>query len=168
LKGYGIGYAKKDQVCEKGVKNIKSEDPDKNIFTNFKDYGFILPQILRIDINNPCFREGDMFDAIICDPPYGQRAFTRSTGMEETKKEKREKRLKEKYGDSYVDIVEDKLQKNKQSQDTKIKDLLFSPLTHCSVDQIFENLLNMADKCLKVNGLLVCLYPTKRTKEEAE
>ena len=37
-----------------------------------------------------------MFDAIVCDPPYGWRAGVRKTGLSDIKKEKREKRLEKK------------------------------------------------------------------------
>jgi tRNA G10 N-methylase Trm11 len=168
LKGFSIGYSKGGQhTFEKKVKISKNKDTELNIFTNFKDYGFILPQILRCDINHPSFRQGEIFDAIICDPPYGHRAFSRSTGIGEEKKERREKRLRAKYGENYC---EKEIIANKGGNiEEKENDIyLHSPLIQCSVDQIFQNLLNLADKCLKDNGLLVCLYPTKRNKEEAE
>jgi tRNA G10 N-methylase Trm11 len=166
LKGHSIGYNKKDQnLFIKKAKNTKSEDPDLNIFTNFKDYNLPLPQILRVDINHPSFRQGSIFDAIVCDPPYGQRAFSRSTGMEESKRERREQRLKNKFGENYV---EKEILINKGVIEKEDDIYLHSPLIQCTVEQIFENLLNLGDKCLKLHGLLVCLYPTKRSKEEAE
>lgn len=173
MKGYGIGYNKDEQnVKERKKKMKKNEDPDINIFTNFKHYELRPPQILRADINHPSFRQGGYFDAIVCDPPYGHRAFTRKTGMEEDKKEKRNKRLQEKYGKTKDQLnEEDKSPKiEEENTDVTKKDdtYFFAPLLHCSVEQIFENLLHLGDLSLKKGGVLVCLYPTQRKKDELE
>lgn len=138
------------------------------------------------------YRPNCFFDAIICDPPYGHRAFSRRTGMEETRKTKRHERLKKKYGpnikqkrkgdDGYVEEslenVQDKSE-NAEEDDEDIDDkeylvynkgekdsYFFSPLIQCSIEQIFANLLHLGDLCLRLNGLLVCLFPTKLEKIE--
>jgi tRNA (guanine10-N2)-methyltransferase len=171
LKGYGIGYNKDQQnVKERKKKMKKNEDPDINIFTNFKHYELRPPQILRADINHPSFRQGEYFDAIVCDPPYGHRAFTRKTGMEDQKKEKRNKRIQEKYDKNKEEINDRNTKTEEDNTDIFAKDetYFFAPLLHCSVEQIFENLLNLGDLCLKKGGILVCLYPTQRKKDELE
>lgn len=96
IKGLGVGYTKPGKL----MKNEKLQKVQRNsdIFTNFNHYGFKLPQILRSDINLPAFRRGEAFDSIVCDPPYGFRAFTRKTGMNEDKKARRVARLRIKYG----------------------------------------------------------------------
>jgi tRNA (guanine10-N2)-methyltransferase len=100
LKGFGIGYTKP----EKGQKVIRASR-ESNVFTNFSHYGLNLPQIIRADINHSVFKQDlEYFDMIVCDPPYGHRAFTRATGMETGKKEKRQVRLRKKYGK----LLEDK------------------------------------------------------------
>ncbi|KAL0357113.1 UNVERIFIED_CONTAM: tRNA (guanine(10)-N2)-methyltransferase [Sesamum calycinum] len=51
--------------------------PDCNVWSNFKQYGLPMPlSLLRADNNLPPWRSGlkEVFDAIICDPPYGVRA----------------------------------------------------------------------------------------------
>jgi tRNA G10 N-methylase Trm11 len=168
LKGYGIGYIKENQnIYEKKKKMKKNEDPDINIFTNFKHYDLRPPQILRADINHPSFRDGEYFDAIVCDPPYGHRAFTRKTGMDEEKKEKRNKRLKEKYGKTKEELSEEN---NIKIEDLSLKDETYflARLLHCSVEQLFEKLIYLGNKCLKSGGILICLYPTQRKKDELE
>ena len=91
LRGYSVGYTRKSE---------EDKTPQKrqgNIFSNFDDYNFPRPQIIRQDINKPAFRKNNfLFDAIICDPPYGWRAGVRKTGLSTYKKEKREKRLEKK------------------------------------------------------------------------
>jgi tRNA (guanine10-N2)-methyltransferase len=187
LKGYSVGYTKPT------MKKVSEEEEHTNIYTNFLHYDLPCPQILRSDINHPCFKNRGFFDSIICDPPYGYRAISRKTGMKEEKKEKRQKRLTEKYG-NLLKINQDNLDKRdeKDSNDEttnknieepidintckerhrvftyngKNETFIFSPLKQCSVESIFENLLNLGDSCLKEGGLLVCLYPTEKPKEQ--
>ncbi|KAG7626655.1 putative tRNA (guanine(10)-N(2))-methyltransferase [Arabidopsis thaliana] len=57
--------------------------PDCNVWSNFKQYGLPMPvALLRMDNNVPPWRSGlkEIFDAIICDPPYGVRAGGRKSG----------------------------------------------------------------------------------------
>jgi len=160
LKGFGIGYTKIE-----GEKKTKKRDA--NVFTNFINYNLIPPQIIRADINYPVFRNSNAFDTIICDPPYGHRAFTRRKGKEEKKKEKRKKRIMKKYEDknkknemikNEKEIESNEEQEDEEDEEEEIKEelvnkndgkLYFAPLKQCSVEQIFENLLHLADLCLK-------------------
>ena len=106
LRGYSVGYTRKSE---------EDKTPQKkqgNIFSNFDDYNFPRPQIIRQDINKPAFRKKNLFfDAIICDPPYGWRAGVRKTGLTSNKKEKREKRLEKKR--------QKNKDKNKENNDIK-------------------------------------------------
>lgn len=113
--------------------------------------------------------------------------------MSDDKKIKRKERLKKKYGDKYKDYLNEELsddekednnkeiteEKQNQIENTdeqkiegninkiKVPDpYMFSPLKACSIEQIFDNLLNLGTSCLKKGGLLVCLYPTKKEKSE--
>ena len=63
LKGLGVG---------RSTKNTQAD-----IFTNFQNYGFRSPEIFRCDNSAPCLRNIGIFDAVICDPPYGVRAGSR-------------------------------------------------------------------------------------------
>ena len=58
------------------------------------NYDLPFPQIIRSDINEHYFLFSEFFDAIICDPPYGQRAFTRKSCLEKTKSRKGKKGLR--------------------------------------------------------------------------
>lgn len=44
-----------------------------------------------MDCINSNLREAEAFEAIICDPPYGFRAMTRTTGKKDKKKNKKDK-----------------------------------------------------------------------------
>jgi len=194
LRGYSVGYSK-DYVNPKN-KNTKHKKPENeqhsDIYTNFFNYKLPMPHILRADINYLCFRKGEYFDMVVCDPPYGHRAMTRKTGMTEERRAKRELRLAKKYENfKKADKEEEKKMKIEESitslsekvgeieintckedvdkESEKIFEehpIYFSPLNQCSVETIFENLLNLASQCLKVGGLLVCLYPTSKQKDE--
>jgi tRNA (guanine10-N2)-methyltransferase len=71
LKGYGVGRKTKNQV--EGLDKITKYD----IFTNFYHYKMPVPEIFVMDCSNPAISggaRGRLFDAIVCDPPYGVRA----------------------------------------------------------------------------------------------
>ena len=65
LKGLSVGRSTKGTQAD--------------IFTNFKNYGFRTPEIFRCDNSNPCIKTQGIFDAVICDPPYGVRAGSRKS-----------------------------------------------------------------------------------------
>jgi len=48
-----------------------------DVFTNFGYYGLAKPEALAMDILNHNFRKAPLFDAIVCDPPYGIRVTSR-------------------------------------------------------------------------------------------
>ena len=117
LRGYSVGYTRKSD---------NDKTPQKmqgNIFSNFDDYNFPRPQIIRQDINKPAFRKKNfLFDAIVCDPPYGWRAGVRKTGLSDTKKEKREKRLEQKRKnkkDKDKDDIKDNDDKKNEDENNK-------------------------------------------------
>ncbi|KAG8060784.1 hypothetical protein GUJ93_ZPchr0002g24809 [Zizania palustris] len=62
---------------------LDGHGPDCNIWSNFEQYKLLEPLcVLRADNNVPPWRSGlkEIFDAIICDPPYGVRAGGRKSG----------------------------------------------------------------------------------------
>jgi hypothetical protein len=68
------------------IRVIRDGKPDKsgnpcNVYTNFWDYSLTEPLgLLRMDAGNPAWRRSlhGVFDAILCDPPYGVRAGGRT------------------------------------------------------------------------------------------
>lgn len=69
LKGYGVGRKTKNKIP--GLDKIEKFDA----FTNFKYYELPQPDFWVQDITCPMVRtDRPVFDAIICDPPYGVRA----------------------------------------------------------------------------------------------
>ena len=105
LRGYSVGYTRKSEE-DKTPEKMKGD-----IFSNFDDYNLERPQIIRQDINKSGFRKKNfLFDAIICDPPYGWRAGVRKTGLSTYKKEKREKRL---------EVIRNQKKKDDNSEDQK-------------------------------------------------
>jgi tRNA G10 N-methylase Trm11 len=86
---------------------------EANVFTNFEQYQLPKPEILRMDCTNDLLKSREMFDAIICDPPYGLRASAQVSGLrdrpnrkeisEEKEREIKEKAEKEKSMNEYKD-----------------------------------------------------------------
>ena len=182
LRGYSVGYTRKSED-DKTPQKMQG-----NIFSNFDDYNFPRPQIIRQDINKPAFRKKNfLFDAIVCDPPYGWRAGVRKTGLSDTKKEKREKRLeqkrKNKKDNDDTKDNENKIENEKNKNEiitAENEDMdynyvfvngeknMFLPTSHTTVNDIFDGLINFALDNLKVGGFLVCLFPVRKEKEEED
>ncbi|WCJ41973.1 hypothetical protein M5689_022807 [Euphorbia peplus] len=117
--------------------------PDCNVWSNFKQYGLQMPiGLLRADNNLPPWRPGlkEVFDAIICDPPYGVRAGGRKSGGR--------KLLKGVKGPYTV-------------PDDKRTDHIPSTAPY-SLAECMHDLLDLAAKMLVIRGRLVCFYPVLR------
>ena len=54
----------------------------RNVFSNFRQYGLPLPELVRSDnaLYGGHFRAQPLYDAVVCDPPYGIRAGARRSG----------------------------------------------------------------------------------------
>lgn len=76
LNGYSVGRINKRSPFYKEEKKYELYTPKINL--NFEQYGFLTPNIIRIDSTTINFRAKEIFDAIITDPPYGIRAMSRS------------------------------------------------------------------------------------------
>jgi len=81
LLGYSVGKLNKNSTF---LQQLKPEDK-ANVFLNFKQYGLALPEILRTDSGSLNFLYDNLFDAIVCDPPYGIRAAPRQQGQRDGK-----------------------------------------------------------------------------------
>ncbi|XP_022973875.1 tRNA (guanine(10)-N2)-methyltransferase homolog [Cucurbita maxima] len=120
--------------------------PDCNVWSNFKQYGLPPPiALLRADNNLPPWRPGlkEIFDAIICDPPYGVRAGGRKSGGR--------KLLKGTVAPYTV-------------PDDKRTDHIPSTAAYSLVECVHD-LLNLAAKMLVMGGRLVFFYPVLREED---
>jgi tRNA G10 N-methylase Trm11 len=99
IRGKGVG--RKNPNCD-----VAAKYENVNVYSNFDQYGFAHPEILRMDCTNDFFKTLPLFDAIVCDPPYGIRASARESGL-------KEKRLKK------MDIIEEKI-KNKTDDEKRM------------------------------------------------
>lgn len=94
IKGYGVGRKTRNTGIE-GLEKIQKFD----IRTNFHHYNLPLPDFLAMDISSLQFNlqmknhvaVRPVFDAIVCDPPYGVRARSQKVGVRESRKGKPEK-----------------------------------------------------------------------------
>ncbi|KAL1534303.1 tRNA (guanine(10)-N(2))-methyltransferase [Salvia divinorum] len=123
--------------------------PDCNVWSNFKQYGLPLPiSLLRADNNLPPWRAGlkEMFDAIICDPPYGVRAGGRKSGG---------RKLLKGAVDPYT-VPDDK-------RTGHIPSTAPYSLVECVHD-----LLDLAARMLVMGGRLVYFYPVLRDEDSPD
>lgn len=122
--------------------------PDCNVWSNFKQYGLPMPiSLLRADNNLPPWRPRlkEVFDAIICDPPYGVRAGGRKSGGR--------KLLKGAVGPYTVPIE-------------KRTDHIPSTAPYSLVECVHD-LLDLAAKMLVMGGRLVFFYPVLRGDDDS-
>ena len=70
-----------------------------NVFTNYDVFKLPHPDILRMDFTQPSLKKSEMFDAVICDPPYGIRAGSKKFGKH-SKKEGKTDLSEEEYNHS--------------------------------------------------------------------
>lgn len=120
--------------------------PDRNVWSNFKQYGLEMPVgLLRADNNLPPWRPGlkEVFDAIICDPPYGVRAGGRKSGG---------RKLLKGAVEPYI------------VPDDKRTDHIPSTAPYSLVECVHD-LLDLAAKMLVLGGRLVFFYPVLREEE---
>ncbi|XP_059429974.1 uncharacterized protein LOC132163628 [Corylus avellana] len=123
--------------------------PDCNVWSNFKQYGLPMPvALLRADNNLPPWRPGlkEVFDAIICDPPYGVRAGGRKSGG---------RKLLKGTVDPYT------------VPDDKRTDHIPSTASYCLAECVHD-LLDLAAKMLRMGGRLVFFYPVLRDDDHVE
>lgn len=123
--------------------------PNCNVWSNFKQYGLPEPiALLRADNNLPPWRAGlkEMFDAIICDPPYGVRAGGRKSGG---------RKLLKGTVDPYT-VPDDKRAGHIPST---------APY---SLVECVHDLLDLAARMLVMGGRLVYFYPILREEDCSE
>ncbi|KAF7458859.1 putative tRNA guanosine-2'-O-methyltransferase [Cryptosporidium felis] len=79
INGWFCSYINPHMIKGKTI----SEDHPKSIFANFDHYKLERPEIIRMDISKSSVRSS-WIDAIICDPPYGIRATSRTSANSST------------------------------------------------------------------------------------
>uniref|UniRef100_R7W1E7 tRNA (guanine(10)-N(2))-methyltransferase n=1 Tax=Aegilops tauschii TaxID=37682 RepID=R7W1E7_AEGTA len=122
--------------------------PDCNIWSNFEQYKLPEPLcVLRADNNLPPWRPGlkEIFDAIICDPPYGVRAGGRKSGGRKLLK-----------GIIPPYTVPDEKRENH-----------IPSTAPYSLAECVHDLLHLAARMLVVGGRLVFFYPMLREDDAA-
>ncbi|MEW5314331.1 MAG: hypothetical protein WDW38_005839 [Sanguina aurantia] len=68
------------------VGKVSKDGQPLNIYSNFRQYGFKAPAALvRMDLHSNPLRPGlgEVFDSVVCDPPYGVRAGGRKSNANE-------------------------------------------------------------------------------------
>jgi tRNA G10 N-methylase Trm11 len=132
LVGKGVG--RRNDKCSQS-----SDFKHVDVFSNFKQYGFPMPEILRMDADCLLFKKALLFDAIICDPPYGRRAQLKQKPDSQLSKRKPE--IKE------IDHSEVDLNKARE------------------MDSCLESVYALSRLSLKQNGRLVLLFHMNNTDD---
>eukprot|EP01102_Stenamoeba_stenopodia_P009517 TRINITY_DN2815_c0_g1_i1.p1 TRINITY_DN2815_c0_g1~~TRINITY_DN2815_c0_g1_i1.p1 ORF type:complete len:475 (-),score=136.23 TRINITY_DN2815_c0_g1_i1:65-1489(-) len=107
----------------------------KNIVENFKQYGILdkLIDLIISDQSKPIWSDRTLFDAIVCDPPYGLRESARKVGRREGK--------------------------NWRPIPQELRDDHVSSCVGYDVPDILVDLLKFAAKKLRMGGRLVYWFP---------
>lgn len=91
LHGFGVGRVNNKSDFFSSNSNFCTEMEPK-IMLNFEQYALDKPTIIHMDCMNTNFKDNEIFDAIICDPPYGIRAMTRTSNKNGKKKRRKAKK----------------------------------------------------------------------------
>lgn len=93
------------------------------IMLNFEQYELPKPTVIRMDCMNTNFRDVEVFDAIICDPPYGIRAMTRTATDSKQDKKKKNSKLKSETEEKIADnpVVEEVQTKPESVEDSSVE-----------------------------------------------
>jgi len=146
LKGYAVGGKTRNKGIA-GLDKIKQFD----VRTNFLHYKLPLPDFLAMDVSCVMFNTKEkelsngrtlgvrpVFDAIVCDPPYGVRARSQKAGVKESRKDKEKKQPKNPTEDMPY----------------------FGMKEHFDFVELHEHLLDLAAILLRPGGHLVFLFHT--------
>jgi tRNA (guanine10-N2)-methyltransferase len=138
------------------IRVIRGKGKNQTIWKNFEHYGLPKPDIVRSDnalyhrhyrhhahgdssANNNKSIAPPLYDAIVCDPPYGIRAGARQTG-------------------SKLDKPRPVLEENRHDHIAQTKAY--------AVSDVMSDLLDVAARTLKVGGRLVYIIPSFRDFDE--
>lgn len=140
LLGTGVGVS--------GAGSSADDATRVNVVSNFKQYNLPLPELLRADNSmSPLVdRCQDMFDAVVCDPPYGIRAGARKSGRKRSKK-----------GEDAATV----------SEKTKLANYI-PPTQPYAAEDVMRDLLEFSARTLRVGGRLVYLLPTTYEYTDAD
>lgn len=131
---------------------IDAKDLRIDIYANFKQYKFELPEIIRMDVGVSHFRGKELFDAIICDPPYGLRAAIKTSEVKniQVEEEKKNGLLLRKIWEMFLN--KEKFREGEEISNNK------------TCDDMVRHLFDLARVLLKKKGKLVYLYPVMKEK----
>lgn len=159
INGWFCSYVNPHMIKDNTIK----EDHPKSIYSNFDYYQLQRPGIIRMDISQNSIRHS-WIDAIVCDPPYGIRATSRTTNSNQN--QITEQKGDSKYtGNNYIYSFIQDYNYRKSLSSTSIVSNTHSSIGKNNIgslqpiDDIIFNLLSFASKTLVNHGNLVFLLP---------
>ncbi|CRH01660.1 tRNA guanosine-2'-O-methyltransferase, putative [Plasmodium relictum] len=157
LKGYRLSYLN---------PHIEHQNDKKNIFQNFLHYNLNMPDILVSDNSKPIwnFFHKPWVDAIVTDPPYGNRATIRTSVKNSSNAKNKGDIINNNEFNENSAII------NNNENELERKNTLNKKTINYRCAAAIKDLLNIASHTLVDNGMLVFLLPVqlKTIKEEIE
>ncbi|KAL3128217.1 RNA methylase [Cryptosporidium hominis] len=157
INGWFCSYVNPHMIKDKSIQ----EDHSKSIYSNFDYYKLERPGIIRMDISQSSIRSS-WIDAIVCDPPYGIRATSRTTNSNSNQP------TNVYSGNNYIHtfIQDYNYRKSSSSSSSSSSISNTHPSTgkntfgsHQPIDEMIFDLLSFASKTLVIHGHLVFLLP---------
>ncbi|KAH8582952.1 RNA methylase [Cryptosporidium sp. chipmunk genotype I] len=162
INGWFCSYVNPHMIKDNAIQ----ENHPKSIYSNFDYYKLERPGIIRMDISQSSIRSS-WIDAIVCDPPYGIRATSRTTNSNSSQSTSDQRQDFVAYsGNKYIHTFIQEYNYRKSSSSSASA---FSS-THPSIgkntfgsfqpiDEMIFDLLSFASKTLVSHGHLVFLLP---------
>lgn len=153
INGWLCSYVNPHMIRDKTLR----EDHPRSIYSNFDYYGLERPGILRMDISQSSLRPS-WIDAIVCDPPYGIRATSRTTNSSQSGQPKH----RQKQDSSLLETSFN--YRRSAKAEARAEEHLSPPGKNSfgvlqPIDDMIFELLSFASKMLVENGHLVFLLP---------
>lgn len=126
------------------VRMLKGKSSQCNIDANFKQYGLTnkYMDVMTMDFTHNAFRNDFMFDAIVCDPPYGVREGLKVLGSKD----------EEKFAGKENVIID--------GMPAHLRKDYIQPKKPYEFNALLDDLLNFASLHLKPKGRLCFWMPT--------
>eukprot|EP01006_Ploeotia_vitrea_P041775 TRINITY_DN66572_c0_g4_i1.p1 TRINITY_DN66572_c0_g4~~TRINITY_DN66572_c0_g4_i1.p1 ORF type:complete len:527 (+),score=61.52 TRINITY_DN66572_c0_g4_i1:40-1620(+) len=157
-----------------------------DIFSNFAQYSLPEPELLRGDMSRRFFwRNCEMFDAIVTDPPYGSRAGSRKvnkTKMAKIEAVQQQQQAADKTDPTTPSKEETTVAQQQQQQSGKTAEeeepsassttgeqqAIIVPTIAYTLSDMLVDLLDFAAKMLRVGGIVTFWLPTTEQYTDAE
>ncbi|TYZ59231.1 hypothetical protein PybrP1_002239 [[Pythium] brassicae (nom. inval.)] len=158
LLGIGVGVSGGGATDEL-LRDDTNGQPRANVLSNFRQYGLPAPELIRADNSRSPLvaRCRGLFDAVVCDPPYGIRAGARKSGRKPSPKVP--------HPGAGVGVLG---QKTFEEMSEARRLNYIAPTQPYAAEDVMRDLLQFAAETLREGGRLVYLLPTTYEYTDAD